>query len=73
MLTNVSQSNVLISDDGKALLSDFGWINWEYSAENIPFLSYLGDWPRWQPNDQRDGLIGPPVDIWAWGMTSFEV
>ena len=67
------QVNVLISDNGEALLTDFGF----YVAVNASFsmaMSSTGGAKgtlRWMSPELLDGgETSPEADVWAFGMTA---
>ncbi|KDQ12083.1 hypothetical protein BOTBODRAFT_176617 [Botryobasidium botryosum FD-172 SS1] len=64
-------SNILISDDGKALLADFGMSNIiesPFTQSNGPGASF-----RWMAPEIQGGKYTKGCDIWAWGMTTLEL
>lgn len=62
----------MISDDGHALLSDFGIANWFQSDYT---MSESGELLRWMAPEvpKPGGKLTTGADIWAWGMTALEV
>ncbi|KDQ18589.1 hypothetical protein BOTBODRAFT_171404 [Botryobasidium botryosum FD-172 SS1] len=67
---NLRGSNLLISDDGRALLSNFGFSDIT-GSENSTTLS--GDNLRWMSFEAQLGHRTPDVDVWAWAMTTLEL
>ena len=69
----VMQANVLISDDGKALLTDFGFsvaVNSSFSMAMSRAGGTKGTL-RWMSPEILDGdEISPEADVWAFGMTA---
>jgi len=69
----VFQANVLISNNGEALLTDFGFsvaVNSSFSMA----LSNTGGTKgtlRWMAPEILDGgAVSPQADVWAFGMTT---
>ncbi|KDQ14168.1 hypothetical protein BOTBODRAFT_352405 [Botryobasidium botryosum FD-172 SS1] len=68
---SVNGRNVLISDDGVALLSGFGLSGTSgspFTADDVPCSSY-----RWMAPEISRGELTKEGDIWAWGMTALEL
>lgn len=69
----VMQANVLISDDGKALLTDFGFsvaVNSSFSMAMSRAGGTKGT-VRWMSPEILDGAaVSPEADVWAFGMTA---
>lgn len=64
-------SNILISDEGRALLADFGVANLiesPFTQSNSPSSSF-----RWMSPEIQVGTYTKECDIWAWGMTTLEL
>ncbi|KDQ08508.1 hypothetical protein BOTBODRAFT_567145 [Botryobasidium botryosum FD-172 SS1] len=64
-------SNILISNDGKALLADFGMssiIESLFTRSNGPGTSF-----RWMAPEIQGGKYTKGCDVWAWGMTTLEL
>lgn len=64
-------SNVLIGDDGTAMLSDFGLskvLESQFTQSNGPVSSC-----RWMAPEIQEGEFTVAVDIWSWAMTSLEL
>ncbi|KDQ18548.1 hypothetical protein BOTBODRAFT_171371 [Botryobasidium botryosum FD-172 SS1] len=64
-------TNVLISDEGSALLADFGFSNLLGAAFTNSAGS--GNSLRWMAPEMQDGQLSKACDIWAWAMTSLEL
>ncbi|KDQ18616.1 hypothetical protein BOTBODRAFT_516704 [Botryobasidium botryosum FD-172 SS1] len=67
---NLRGSNILISDDGRALLSDFEFSNIA-GAEDSTAIS--ADNHRWMSFEAQQGQRTLDVDVWAWAMTTVEL
>ncbi|KDQ18601.1 hypothetical protein BOTBODRAFT_52570 [Botryobasidium botryosum FD-172 SS1] len=67
---NLRGSSVLISEDGRAVLSDFGLCNVS-GMENS--ASITTDSMRWMSTEAQRGQRSPDVDTWAWAMTALEL
>jgi len=69
----IKGENVLISDDGKALLADFGVSNLiesPFTQSNGPGANY-----RWMAPEIQGGggNLTKACDVWSWGMTTLEL
>ena len=64
------QSNVLISDDGRALLTDFGFslFGSVFSSRSPMRLGGVLNWMA--PEILQEGGASAEADIWAFGMTA---
>jgi serine/threonine protein kinase len=69
---DVKPSNVLIADDGRVVLSDFGLATMEggESAVTRPGL-VLGSPQYIAPERARDGISSPEADLWSLGATLY--
>ena len=70
----VIQANVLISDDGEALLTDFGFSVAVSSSFSMAMSRAVGTkgTVRWMsPKILDGGMVSPEADVWAFGMTAF--
>jgi len=69
----VLQVNILISDNGKALLTDFGFsvaINSSFSID-ISDTGGIKGTLRWMSPEILDGgEVSHQADVWAFGMTA---
>jgi len=68
----VLQANVLISDNGEALLIDFGFsvaVNSSFSID-ISDTGTKGTLRWMSPEILDDGEVSPQADVWAFGMTA---
>ncbi|KDQ18580.1 hypothetical protein BOTBODRAFT_171398 [Botryobasidium botryosum FD-172 SS1] len=65
---NLKGSNVLISDEEGALLSDFAHSSFSGESDG-PNMHYL----RWMSPEAQRGQRTPDIDIWAWAMTTLEL
>ncbi|KDQ09183.1 hypothetical protein BOTBODRAFT_37267 [Botryobasidium botryosum FD-172 SS1] len=71
VLGSLKGSNVLISDEGAALLADFSVSNWfrsEYTDNDIPRTMF-----RWMAPEVPGAAFTKESDIWAWAMTTLEL
>ncbi|KAG6329649.1 hypothetical protein ID866_9440, partial [Astraeus odoratus] len=67
-------ANVLISDEGKALLTDFGLPYMPNSSCSITTSTPKGGTTRWSSPELLDGgNKTPEADVWAFGMTALEL
>ncbi|KAL4078975.1 kinase-like domain-containing protein [Scleroderma yunnanense] len=69
-------ANVLISDSGQALLADFGFSDIVNSSFSMPGSSHGGGKGtlRWKSPEILDGgQVSAEADVWAFGMTAFEL
>lgn len=83
-LIQVHQNNVLVTDDKRAVLSDFGLskILEDLGPTGTTTATIAGS-VRWQAPEQitineEDDTYGvskpkPPIDVWAFGCTAYEV
>ena len=64
---------MLISDDGQALLADFGFsfiVNSSFSM-NVPNEDKTKGTINWMsPQSIEDGKVSVEADVWAFGMTA---
>ncbi|KAG6329347.1 hypothetical protein ID866_9741 [Astraeus odoratus] len=66
--------NVLISDDGRALLTDFGFSYLVTSSFSMTVDAPLGGTLRWMAPEILDNHeISAEGDVWAFGMTTLEL
>ena len=64
------QHNVLISQAGSALLTDFGFSRVVNSSFSIPYSPSGGGTLRWMaPEILETGEATAAADVWAFGMT----
>ncbi|KZW03161.1 kinase-like protein [Exidia glandulosa HHB12029] len=78
---DLKATNVLVDDGGKACISDFGLSEVRQESETISQALKKGktDGPvtgtmRWMsPERLRGGSLDPKVDVYAFGMTCYEV
>lgn len=79
-MNNPLQSNILVSDEGRACLTDFG-LSRILEATGFTTKSVGGTW-RWQayeliaPNEEDEDStpkVTEATDVWAFGMTVIEV
>ena len=72
-----SQANVLVSDNGRPLLCDFGLAVIVEDLTNMPISSALHDSgnPRWMAPEllAQGDIVSPKSDVWALGMVFLEV
>jgi len=65
------QCNVLISDDGQALLTDFGFSSLVLSSFTLPVGTHSMVSINWiAPESLEDFKPTVEGDIWAYGMTA---
>ncbi|KDQ18647.1 hypothetical protein BOTBODRAFT_143534 [Botryobasidium botryosum FD-172 SS1] len=67
---NLRGSSILISEDERAVLSDFGLCN-VAGTENS--TSITTESMRWMSIEAQRGQRSPDVDTWAWAMTALEL
>ncbi|KDQ08955.1 hypothetical protein BOTBODRAFT_59005 [Botryobasidium botryosum FD-172 SS1] len=67
---NLRGSNILVSDDERGLLSDFGFSNTSGSEHSTTLAS---DNLRWMSFEAQQGVRTPDIDVWAWAMTVLEL
>ncbi|KAG6331723.1 hypothetical protein ID866_7365, partial [Astraeus odoratus] len=66
--------NVLISDDGRPLLTDFGFSYLEGSSFSLTASVHAGGTIPWMAPEILDGgKISAEGDVWAFGMTALEL
>ncbi|KAG6327080.1 hypothetical protein ID866_12010, partial [Astraeus odoratus] len=67
-------NNVLVSDDGRALLTDFGLSYLVASSFSMAGSIHGGGTFNWMAPESFDDLsITPQRDVWAFGMTALEL
>jgi len=76
------QANILISDERKALLSDFGLSNLVVGAQGSFFMSStVGGSPRWaapelyclEDDVEHTPVISKPCDVYSFGSVMLQV
>jgi hypothetical protein len=69
---DVKPGNVLLADDGRVVLTDFGAAIFDGGDESLtrPGL-ILGSAQYLSPERARDGICGPEADLWALGATLY--
>lgn len=71
---DVKPANLLIGDDGKARLGDFGIARIVSTEQNQKTQAGLGSWPFMAPEQRLDASkAGPPADIYAAGATLYNL
>ncbi|KIM61219.1 hypothetical protein SCLCIDRAFT_909920 [Scleroderma citrinum Foug A] len=68
--------NVLISDNGRALLTDFGFSHIMNSSFSLTVSSHGGGecTLKWKsPELLQGGVVSAKADVWAFGMTALEL
>ncbi|EJD54232.1 kinase-like protein [Auricularia subglabra TFB-10046 SS5] len=69
-------SNVLVDKDGHAIVSDFGLAK-ALEGLDIGHNNTVSDGAqlrmRWMAPEMSDSSFGPPVDVYAWAMTTLHV
>ncbi|KAL4069147.1 kinase-like domain-containing protein, partial [Scleroderma citrinum] len=72
-------ANVLISDEGHALISDFGYTHLTNSSFDMTVSVPCGGTINWmapevlKPPEQKDPCLTVESDVWAFGMTILEL
>src|SRR3954467_4417106 len=69
---DVKPANVLISDDGRVHLADFGIARLVDSAHQTRTGDVLGTPPYFAPEQVAGELVGPPTDVYALGIVLIE-
>ncbi|MFW3461266.1 serine/threonine-protein kinase [Streptomyces microflavus] len=71
---DVKPGNVLVRDDGLAILVDFGIATFEGAAQVTRSGSVIGTPRTWRPNSSRPAPRPHPAsDLWALGITLYEM
>ena len=68
---DIKPSNVLLTDDGHVVLSDFGAVTSENGTRLTSGGLLLGSATYLSPETLRGEASGPPADIWALGATLY--
>lgn len=71
-------SNVLISDEGHALISDFGYTHLDKSSFNLTVSPPCGGTLNWMAPEildptEQENVCSVRSDVWAFGMTILEL
>ncbi|KAI6014107.1 kinase-like domain-containing protein [Pisolithus microcarpus] len=67
-------ANVLMSDDGRPLLADFGFSYLTNSSFSVPLLEEVGGTLRWMAPEMFDSASrSAEADVWSFGMTALEL
>ncbi|KAI6101175.1 kinase-like domain-containing protein [Pisolithus sp. B1] len=67
-------ANVLISDDGRPLLADFGFSYLTNSSFSVPVPEEFGGTVRWMAPEMFEfGRPSAATDVWSFGMTALEL
>ena len=76
LLTQYPQSNVLISDEGHALITDFGYTSLANASFNMTVVAPKGGTMNWMSPEIIESIgtehgcsISIEGDIWAYGMS----
>lgn len=67
------QPNVLISDDGHALLTDFGFSHLANASFSLAVEQRPGGTPNWMPPEYLEAdqcVMTAAGDVWSFGMTA---
>jgi eukaryotic-like serine/threonine-protein kinase len=72
---DVKPSNILLSEEGWAYLSDFGLARSAGGAPGLTIAGTVMGTPEYMSPEQAQGLdsVGPPTDIYALGVVLYEV
>ncbi|WP_261368025.1 serine/threonine-protein kinase [Acrocarpospora catenulata] len=68
---DVKPANILVSPDGRAVLTDFGIATAEGDASITQTGMITGSPAFLAPERASDGQIGPPSDLWSLGATLY--
>lgn len=73
-LDGSTKSNVLISDEGHALISDFGYTHLDKSSFNLTVSPPCGGTLNWMAPEildptEQENVCSVGSDVWAFGMT----
>ncbi|KAI6001265.1 kinase-like domain-containing protein [Pisolithus albus] len=67
-------ANVLMSDDGRPLLADFGFSYLTNSSFSVPVSEEFGGTIRWMAPEMFEfGKPSAEADVWSFGMTALEL
>ena len=81
-MLGIVQANILINDEGKALLSDFGLSNLVVGTQGSVFISStVGGSPRWaapelycvEDDVEHTPVISKPCDVYSFGSVMLQV
>lgn len=72
---DVKPSNILLSEEGWAYLSDFGLARGTGGAPGLTMAGTVMGTPEYMSPEQAQGLdsVGPPTDIYALGVVLYEM
>ncbi|HEU5099238.1 MAG TPA: protein kinase [Roseiflexaceae bacterium] len=73
---DIKPSNILLTDDGRALLSDFGLARIADTPSDLTSLGTMLGTPAYLSPEQGRGeaaTIGPPSDVYALGVVLYEL
>ncbi|MFG2042281.1 protein kinase [Dactylosporangium sp. NPDC048998] len=68
---DVKPANVLIADDGRMVLTDFGLARISGDSSVTKTGLILGSPSYISPERASDGILGPPSDLWSLGATLY--
>ncbi|MEV5598821.1 Stk1 family PASTA domain-containing Ser/Thr kinase [Streptomyces sp. NPDC052496] len=70
---DMKPENVLIGDDGRVKVADFGLVRTVGTSTTASTGSVLGTVSYLAPEQIEDGTAGPPADVYACGVVLFEM